>query len=154
MKKALAIIIPIIICFLIGITASYFQAESLQTWYPTLTKPSITPPNAAFPIAWSIIYFCMGISVGLIINSNAQKKMLLITLFVIQLFFNFTWSFSFFYLQSPLLGFINMILLDIAVVTYAFKSYSVKRASAFLFTPYILWLCLATFLNTFILIYN
>ena len=59
MRKFLYILIPVIICFLVGFTASHFQSESIQTWYPTLNKPAITPPNIAFPIAWNIIYLCM-----------------------------------------------------------------------------------------------
>ncbi|MBD8387232.1 TspO/MBR family protein [Dysgonomonas sp. BGC7] len=154
MRKFLYIILPIIICFLVRFTASYFQSESIQTWYPTLSKPEITPPNIAFPIAWSIIYLCMGISIGLILNSKEKSKKNLTLLFVIQLFFNFTWSISFFYLQNPLLGFINIILLDIAVLYYAFKCYPTQKMSGVLFVPYILWLILATYLNAYILIYN
>lgn len=154
MRKFLYIILPIIICFLVGFTASYFQSESIQTWYPTLSKPEITPPNIAFPIAWSIIYLCMGISIGLILNSKEKSKKNLTLLFVIQLFFNFTWSISFFYLQNPLFGFINIVLLDIAVLYYAFKCYSTQKVSGVLFVPYILWLILATYLNAYILIYN
>ena len=154
MRKFLNILLPVIICFLVGFTASYFQSESIQTWYPTLNKPEITPPNIAFPIAWSIIYLCMGISIGLILNSKEENKKNLIVLFVVQLFLNFTWSISFFYLQNPLLGFINIILLDLAVLYYAFKCYPAQKVSGILFIPYILWLFLATYLNAYILIYN
>lgn len=154
MRKFLNILIPVIICFLVGFTASYFQSESIQTWYPTLNKPKITPPNIAFPIAWSIIYLCMGISISLILNSKEKNKKFLISLFAVQLFLNFTWSISFFYLQNPFLGFINIILLDLAVLYYALKCYPVQKASGILFIPYILWLFLATYLNAYILIYN
>ena len=154
MRKFLYILLPVIICFLVGFTASYFQSESIQTWYPTLNKPEITPPNIVFPIAWSIIYLCMGISIGLILNSKERNKKFLTSLFAVQLFLNFTWSISFFYLQNPLLGFINIILLDLAVLYYTFKCYLAQKVSGILFIPYILWLFLATYLNAYILIYN
>lgn len=154
MRKFLNILLPVIICFLVGFTASYFQSESIQTWYPTLDKPEITPPNIAFPIAWSIIYLCMGISIGLILNSKDRNKNFFISLFAVQLFLNFTWSISFFYLQNPLLGFINIILLDLFVLYYALKCYLAQKVSGILFVPYILWLSLATYLNAYILIYN
>ncbi|SBV97197.1 TspO/MBR family protein [uncultured Dysgonomonas sp.] len=154
MRKILYISLPVIICFFVGFTASYFQTESIQTWYPTLNKPEITPPNIAFPIAWSIIYLCIGISIGLILNSKERNKKFLTSLFAVQLFLNFTWSISFFYLQNPLLGFINIILLDLAVLYYAFKCYPVQKVSGILFIPYILWLSLATYLNAYIVIYN
>ena len=66
MKKIIPILIAILICFGVGCTASYFQSEAILNWYPTLDKPSLTPPDMAFPIAWSLIYLCMGISIGLI----------------------------------------------------------------------------------------
>ena len=63
MKRIIPILIAILICFGVGWTASYFQSESILNWYPALEKPSCTPPDIAFPIAWSFIYLCMGISI-------------------------------------------------------------------------------------------
>lgn len=53
MKRIIPILIAILICFGVGCTASYFQSESILNWYPALEKPSCTPPDIAFPIAWS-----------------------------------------------------------------------------------------------------
>lgn len=154
MKKVLNIITPVLICFLVGLTASYFQSDSISTWYPQLNKPFLTPPNIIFPIAWSIIYLLIGISIGLILNSNSKEKKALTAVFAIQLFFNFTWSILFFYMQNPLLGFINIIVLDILVIYYIAKSKSVNKISAYLFVPYLLWILFATYLNGYVLLYN
>ena len=135
MKKIIPILIAILICFGVGCTASYFQSEAILNWYPTLDKPSLTPPDMAFPIAWSLIYLCMGISIGLIWHM-------------------FTWSIFFFYFRSPLLGFANILVLDVLVIYYMIESYPVKKSSAYLFVPYLLWLILATYLNGYILMYN
>ena len=35
---------------------SLTTSKSVMTWYPTLRKPSFTPPRAAFPIAWTALY--------------------------------------------------------------------------------------------------
>ncbi len=154
MRKVLSIIIPILICFFVGLTASYFQADAIKNWYPTLVKPALTPPNIVFPIAWSIIYICMGISIGLIINSAIEQKRFFVKAFIMQLFFNFTWSIGFFYFQNPLIGFINILLLDIFVINYTLKSYPVNKASSILFIPYVAWLLFATYLNGYILMFN
>ena len=37
---------------------------------------------------------------------------------------------------------------------YMIESYPVKKSSAYLFVPYLLWLILATYLNGYILMYN
>lgn len=154
MKKVLSIFIPIFICFLVGIAASHFQEDAIKTWYPFLNKPTSTPPNIVFPIAWSILYLCMGISLGMILLSKSKEKVLLIQIFIVQLFFNFIWSILFFYYQNPLLGFIDILLLDLTVIWFTIKSYSVKKASSLLFVPYLLWICFASYLNGYILLNN
>lgn len=154
MKKTIAIIVPVLICFLIGLTASYFQSEAIETWYPFLDKPLLTPPNYVFPIAWSLIYLCIGISVGIVYLSNSAKKHALIELFCVQLLLNFAWSIFFFYLQNPLLGFIDILILDVCVTIYAIKSYPARKVSSILFWPYLIWIYFATYLNGYILLHN
>ena len=116
MNKIIPVLVAVIICFSVGVMASYFQVDAIQTWYPFLNKPSLTPP--------------------------------------FQLLLNFTWSIYFFYFQNPFLGFIDILLLDIFVIYYMMKSYSIKKMSSLLFIPYILWLLLATYLNGYIMLYN
>lgn len=154
MRKTIIVLIPILICFLIGLTASYFQSDAIEMWYPYLNKPSLTPPNLAFPIAWSIIYLCMGISIGLILIANTAKKIELVTLFCIQLILNFAWSILFFYFRNPFLGLVDILLLDICVTIFAVKSYPVRKVSSILFWPYIAWIFFATYLNGYIFLYN
>ena len=113
MNKIIPVLVAVIICFSVGVMASYFQVDAIQTWYPFLNKPLLTPPNFIFPIVWSILYFCMGISIGLIWNTKHRKRKILRWLFSFQLLLNFTWSIYFFYFQNPFLGFIDILLLDI-----------------------------------------
>lgn len=154
MKKVISILLPILICFMIGLAASEFQQDAIKKWYPLLEKPDLTPPNIVFPIAWSIIYLCIGLSIGIIYLSNSLKKNELIKLFSIQLFFNFIWSILFFYLQNPLLGLIDILILDICVTIYVIKSYPVKKVSSMLCWPYLIWIYFATYLNGYIFFYN
>lgn len=155
-KKSSIIVIAIILCQAIGYITSQIQIESIQIWYPNLIKSILTPPSYIFPIVWNLIYILMGISIGLIIcNPIKEKKVLLITLFIIQLLFNIIWSILFFYLQSPLLGAIAIIFMDIIVIIYISISYNSDRnISSLLFSPYLLWLLFATYLNIYIVIYN
>ena len=154
MNKIISICVAVIICFSVGFTAAYFQADAIQTWYPFLNKQTLTPPNFIFPIVWSLLYLCMGISIGLIWNTQHTKRKTLRWLFSCQLLLNFTWSICFFYFQSPLLGFIDILLLDIFIIYYMIESYPVKKISSLLFIPYTLWLLLATYLNGYIILYN
>ena len=59
-------------------------------------KTFLYTPDIAFPIAWSFIYLCMGISIGLIWHIWTIRRQMIIRLFGFQLLFNFTWSIFFF----------------------------------------------------------
>lgn len=154
MKRLISIIISIGICYTVGISASHLHADAIHSWYLTLNKPELTPPNIIFPIVWSILYLCMGISAGLIVSSDTPKKKILIILFSLQLLANFLWSILFFYFRNPLLGFIDILVLDILVSLYITGSYPHQKTSSVLFIPYALWIYFATYLNGYILLNN
>lgn len=154
MKKVVFTILPVLACFLTGFIAKHFQAEAISIWYPLLNKSSLTPPNIVFPIVWSILYICMGLSIGLIIVSDDDRKESLTELFIVQLFLNFGWSIWFFYLENPLLGLIDIVLLDIIIIYYAAITYREHKTSSLLFIPYILWVLFATYLNLYIFLNN
>ena len=154
MKRIIYIFVAIAICFGIGYSAQIFQAHSLATWYPTLDKSVLTPPNEAFPIAWGIIYICSGISIGLVWDKQTMLDTGLGWLFFLQLIFNFAWSVLFFYLQDPLSGLIDIALLDLTVIFYTLTCYRINRFASLLFIPYLIWLTLATYLYLYIVINN
>ena len=115
MKKTPYYLIPVLVCFLLGFIAGRIQSDAIENWYPLLDKPALTPPNIAFPIAWSVIYLCIGISAGLILSGDSPRKKRLIALFCVQLLFNFAWSVAFFYFRSPLAGLVDILILDALV---------------------------------------
>lgn len=153
MKRFISVLIAVMICLGVGFTARYFQAGSIQTWYPTLMKSALTPPDATFPIVWGALYILMGISIGLTFH-RPQRPRGLTLLFAVQLFLNFLWSLSFFYFRNPAAGLVNILILDIAVLYYTAKAHRVSKLSAWLMYPYVIWLMLATYLNIYILAYN
>ncbi len=154
MKTFIGIIIGIVLCLFTGFMGSKTQDLSLSEWYPTLIKSPLTPPSFVFPVTWTILYICMGISAGLIAGASSTTKTKVLIIFLLQLLFNFLWSYLFFYLRSPLYGFIDILILDIFVIWYVISSYKVKVLSSVLCWPYILWLLFATYLNGFILFRN
>ena len=109
MKKIAYYVVPVLLCLIAGLVAGRLQAESVAVWYPLLAKPALTPPDIAFPIAWGIIYLCMGLSLGRVLRYGDKRY---VTLWFLQLAVNFLWSVFFFYLRSPLAGFVDILLLD------------------------------------------
>lgn len=151
MKKVLSYLIPIAICFAVGLLASYIQSDSMHEWYPTLVKSPLTPPAVAFPIAWSVIYLLMGISLGCMVS---RGDMSLVGLWGLQLFVNFMWCVLFFAFRNPLLGLLDILLLDVLVFVYIIYAAGRSRPAAWLFAPYMLWLLFATYLNGYVLVHN
>lgn len=153
-KKLLPYLIAVAICFLLGFVASQLQTDAVDQWYPTLRKPALTPPNWLFPVAWSTLYLLSGISAGLIWNKAGDRRKSVITLWCTQQFFNFTWSILFFTFQSPLLGFLNILILDVLVLWYILRAWPISKAASIMFWPYLIWILFASYLNGYIMVMN
>lgn len=151
MKRIINYIWPVLLCFGIGFAASRLQSESMMEWYPHLNKSALTPPNIVFPIAWSVIYLLMGLSLGRVLNKGGKKSTVI---WMVQLVFNFLWSILFFTMRMPFWGFIDILLLDASVVYFMISVSKKDKPSLYMFIPYILWLVIATYLNGYILINN
>ena len=151
MKKIAYYVVPVLLCLIAGLVAGRLQAESVAVWYPLLVKPALTPPDIAFPIAWGIIYLCMGLSLGRVLRYGDKRY---VTLWFLQLAVNFLWSVFFFYLRSPLAGFVDILLLDALVIVYICRVRHRTPSAAWLFAPYVLWILFATYLNGYILVKN
>ena len=129
-----------------------FQTSALREWYPFLMKSPLTPPALAFPIAWSLLYVCIGISGGLMATSAAPVRREALRLWAAQLLLNFAWSLLFFGLRNPLLGLLDIVLLDVLVLLYIVRSLRHERLAGWLFVPYLVWILFATYLNGHILV--
>lgn len=160
MKNYLKLILAMLFCLGAGVIGSFATQTGPGSWYQTLVKPPITPPNLVFPIAWTTLYILMGLALY-IIWSQPQKyrkdpelKKTAMTFFFLQLIINIAWSFLFFGLQSPIAGLICIfVLLGLVAITIV-KFYKLNEKAAYLLIPYMLWLCFATILNFMIVILN
>ena len=124
----------------------------LSNWYISLNQAPWTPPGIAFGIAWTIIMICFSIYLSqLFIVENTLKNKLI---FGLQCILNISWNYIFFNQHFVLFGFIILILLTALLFYYFFKTSNKTGFYKFLLLPYITWLCIATSLNLYILIYN
>src|SRR5919199_5581434 len=68
-----------------------------NAWFDSLVKPSFMPPAWAFPVAWTILYVCLGFALALILHARgARGRGVAIALFLTQLVLNYSWSPVFF----------------------------------------------------------
>ena len=88
-------------CLAAGSTGSLFPTGD---WYKSLNKPSWTPPDWVFPIAWLYLYIAM--SYSLVRVYGASNNDLFLIFWALQLVFNTLWTPVFFGLNRIKLGFI------------------------------------------------
>jgi tryptophan-rich sensory protein len=148
------LLVCILVCLGVGMLGGLFTEHSVATWYPTLNKPSWTPPNWTFPIVWTLLYTLMGVSLWLVLNAATVGKTPAYIAFYLQLLFNFAWSILFFYLQNPYLALIDITLLWLAIIGTFILFWQHSRLAALLLVPYFLWVSYAFSLNWFIAINN
>jgi tryptophan-rich sensory protein len=155
-KKVLRFIISIIICQSAGIFGSLFTFEAVPDWYITLEKPFFAAPNWIFGPVWIILYFLMGVSLYIVWKDELKSKTrnVFFVVFAIQLILNALWSLLFFGLKSPLLGLIDILILDVMLVVTIFYAKRVSKYAAMLLIPYMVWIIIASVLNYAILVLN
>lgn len=147
----LRLIVSLIICQLAGFIGSLFTTPAIPEWYASLQKPSFTPPNWLFSPVWIFLYLLMGVTLYLLWQTASKKgAKLALLLFSIQLVLNMLWSVIFFGLKSPMVAFIEILVLWVAIILTMTKSLKVARVAGYLLLPYIIWVSFAAVLNFFL----
>ncbi|KAJ3160850.1 hypothetical protein HDU86_008210 [Geranomyces michiganensis] len=140
-----AVCTPIFLGMSVGLTTR----TSVKTWYPTLKKPSWTPPNWVFPVAWTSLYASMGYAAHLVANSPLRTANAL-PLYAGQLALNLIWTPLFF--GAHLLGAATVdiaVLLGAAVATAVEFSKADVRAG-WLMVPYCAWVAYAASISAYV----
>ena len=155
-KKVLKFIASIIICQSAGVFGSLVTFEAIPVWYVTLEKPFFAPPNWIFGPVWIILYFLMGVSLYIVWENELKSKTrnIFFVVFGIQLILNTLWSFLFFGLRSPLLGLVDILILDAMVAVTIIYAKRVSKYAAMLLIPYMVWIIIASVLNYAIMVLN
>lgn len=154
-NKWISLFVFVALCLFVEFFASYWTMESVSTWYPTLNKPSWTPPSWLFGPVWTVLYLMIAISGWMIYSSeNSRHRTFALSLYGIQLALNFLWSFFFFSLQRPLLGLIDITLLCVFIILTMLKAWQVRPLASLLLLPYLIWVLFATALNASIWLLN
>ena len=129
---------------LIGVTT---QAGD-SPWYASLNKPSWTPPSWVFAPVWTTLYAAMGVAAWLVWREGGWRQQRLpLIVFLAQLTLNFAWSPLFFGLQQITWAFIDIVALWLLIVMATRGFVRVKRAAAWLLSPYLAWVSFATAVN-------
>ncbi len=153
MKKLVLFLIFLLINFgALGIGILLMQNGPTSAWYMDLNKAPWTPPSWVFGAAWSTIMVCFSVYMTFLYDTLKSNKIVL--LFAIQFLLNVSWNYLFFNQHLITLGLINLILLTLLVAYFLVAFYHVMKLKSLFIMPYFIWLCIATSLNLYILLYN
>ncbi|MFA7394999.1 MAG: TspO/MBR family protein [Candidatus Paceibacterota bacterium] len=156
MKNFFKLVVAIAVPLLAGFLGSIFTTPQIETWYATLVRPDLAPPNWIFGPVWTTLFVLMGIALFLVWKKRSQILenvgmlwwwKLALVLFFVQLVLNILWSLIFFAAQNPAGAFVELIILWLAIAATIFVFAKVSRPAAWLLVPYILWVSFAGYLN-------
>ena len=132
----------------VGGLSGWLTREGTELYRTAIIKPPLSPPGIVFPIVWSILFALMGIGtarIDLSPASNARSRAL--SIFLLQLAFNFFWSIIFFNIQNFGLALLWLVVLWTLIIWMIRSFYTIDPLSAWLQIPYFLWVTFAAYLN-------
>ena len=154
MNKTIKFIISVLGAELIGSIGVIFTFPNIESWYAALNKASFNPPNWLFGPAWTILFFLMGWAFYKIWTSFAKNKTNAYWAFGVQFVLNVLWSAIFFGQHSLRLGFIEIIVMWIAILWTIIEFYKINKMAGYLLFPYLIWVTFGSILNYYALILN
>ncbi|MGY3173882.1 benzodiazapine receptor [Pseudomonas sp. TE12234] len=114
-------------------------------WYEFLAKPGFTPPNWAFPVAWSIIYLLLAWA-GYRLSQISGSQVVL-ALWAAQIALNTLWTPVFFGAQRIFASMVILTLLWLVVAVMVVMTLRLDVITGLILFPYLAWLCVAAALN-------
>lgn len=154
-RSALVFFGLLVVVFGVAALGGHATGASVRTWYPTLAKPSWTPPPWLFGPAWTFLYTAMAFVAWRVWRLPASADRLgLLHRWWLQLALNGAWSWAFFYFQSPPAGLLVIGALLLLIGAMQPRLARLDRVSALFWTPYVLWVAFASCLNLWIWHHN
>lgn len=139
----------------VGLLGGFVSASGVNSWYLSINKAPFNPPAWVFGPVWALLYLLMGLSAYLVWkNAKKKEKDFLLLLYILQLGFNFIWSFLFFKLTQPLYALIDIYILLFLIIYIVVKYIKVSKIAGYLMMVYALWVAFASVLNLWIVLYN
>lgn len=129
--------------------------ETTQTWYKSLKRSRLTPPDWVFAPAWIFLYITILISFILIVkDGHILSKIPRLLIFFIQLGLNILWPKLFFEDHLIKEAMIDIILLWASILLMIISFWNISIFAALILIPYLLWVSFATYLNYKIFVLN
>ena len=123
--------------------------NNTYNWYSTLIKPTWAPPSWLFGPVWSALYTIIAVTYGTVFYKVYTKELpaMVAVPFVLNLIFNFSFTYFQFELKNNLLASIDILLVFITLVWALLAIYPHIKWIALANIPYLLWVSFATVLQ-------
>jgi len=118
-------------------------------WYSTLIRPEWAPPSWLFGPVWSVLYVLIFISFGKVFLMLWQKQIpFMVALpFILNLVFNFAFTYFQFGLKNNVLASIDILLVLGTLIWAMIVIFPYVKWISYVQFPYALWVLFATVLQ-------
>lgn len=157
LPRLLVAVLPVAATSFLGSMAT---RPEIPTWYASLNKPWFNPPDWVFPVAWTVLYAMIAVSLWRLLGarpatgSARQGWWLALAAFAAQLALNAAWTPVFFTAHAVGAALVVVAALLVMVLWTIRLAAPFDRPAAWLLAPYAAWVSFATLLNAAILRLN
>ncbi|MFP4539176.1 MAG: TspO/MBR family protein [Dichotomicrobium sp.] len=138
----LSLVVFLVIVLAAAASGAYFSPGE---WYSGLHKPSWTPPDRLFPIAWSVLYIMIALAGWLVWRVDSMHPAMF--LWAVQLVLNAAWSWLFFGRHDMVAALVDIGALGLSIAAFIVAALPISPLASALFVPYLLWVGFAAALN-------
>lgn len=118
-------------------------------WYSNLIKPAWAPPSFLFGPVWTVLYTIIFFTFGFVFYKfyKGQIPFIVVLPFILNLIFNFSFTYFQFGLKNNLLASIDILLVLGTLIWAMFAIWPYLRFVVYANIPYVLWVSFATVLQ-------
>ena len=145
------LVMPLIVAAIAAGAIAFMGATitEIGPWYHSLRQPAWAPADAAYGIAWTIIYALTALAAVAAWSAARTRGEAewIVGLFALNGFLNILWSLLFFRLHRPDLAVVESVLLWLSVLSLVIFCGRRSRAAGAMLLPYLAWVSFALTLN-------
>lgn len=149
MNRAWAFPVAIAALFAVIVAVMGATITDIGPWYRGLIQPHWAPPDAAYGVAWTVIFALTALAgvTAWLATPRWDEREWLLGLFALNGFLNLLWSLLFFRAHRPDWAQIEVIALWLSVAALIVFVWRRSMAAATLLVPYLAWVTFAGYLN-------
>lgn len=144
-----------LLSFVVSGVGGAITATSVGTWYQTLERSALSPPDWVFGPVWTTLFLFMAVAAWRVWRQEAsQARSRALAVYGVQLTLNLLWSALFFGLQQIGWSLVEIVVLLILIILNTVLFWRLDRLAGLLFVPYAAWVAFATFLTASLWLLN